>query len=428
MPINYPRGVRDLFPNEAIFREELINKIKEVFQNFGFYPINTPVFESLDVLLAKNTIGEENKLIYKINGENLGLRYDHTISLARFFAMHQEIQLPFKRYVIDKAWRKEEPQKLRYREFTQADIDILGGNEIYTTAEVIAAVAKLFEKININYEIHLNDRQILDALFESLKIEQELAIKTMRIIDKSDKASIDQISDMLKELNLGSEIVNQIIMFITSSTSNEDKLKYAEDLLKEKAKPFIERLNKLLKIINLYGLKTNIIIDFSIVRGIDYYNSLIFEFKLSETKNPSLSIAGGGRYDNLISIYSNKPTPAVGASIGVDRILDYLNYSSYQKHTYSKLFIAYINDSNYEYAVKIASLLRDNGINADLNVSNKNITNQLYYANMLKFKYAMIIGDKEEKANTINLKDLEIGSEQSISLNNLIQTLKKLNI
>ncbi len=425
MQIKYPRGVRDLKPNEAIFREQIINQIKITFQNFGFYPIDTPIFESLDVLLVKHAIGDENRLIYKLSSGNLGLRYDHTISLARFFAMHQEIHLPFKRYVIDKAWRKEEPQKLRYREFTQADIDILGGNEIDTIAEVIAAIAKSFEKININYEIHLNDRQILDALFESFNIDQELSIKIMRIIDKYDKLSKDQISDLLKELNLSAEIINQIILFITDDADNNTKLKYVGDLLKEKGIPLINRLNELLQIIKLYNLKSKIFIDFSIIRGLDYYTSLIFEFKLVD-KNTSLSIAGGGRYDKLISLYSNKTMSAVGGSIGIDRILNFLNYSAIEKYSYSEIFIAYINHINYNYALKVANLLRDNNINIDLNVSNKNISSQLFYANILKFKYVIIIGNKEQNLNAINLRDLRTGSEQSINLNNLVDNLNLL--
>ena len=156
-----------MLPNEALFRNEMLRKFEEVYRRFGFVTIDTPVFESLYILRAKNAIGEESKLIYELKDENLGLVYDHTVSLARYYAMHQEIPLPFKRYFIGKAWRREEPQKSRYREFTQADIDILGGSPIYTDAEIIGAAAKALEAIGVGFEMKLNDRRIVDMILKS---------------------------------------------------------------------------------------------------------------------------------------------------------------------------------------------------------------------------------------------------------------------
>ena len=156
--IPFPRGVRDLLPNEALFRNELVEKIESVFRLFGYLSIDTPAFESISILKAKNTIGADNKLIYEMKNEQLGLRYDHTVSLARYMAMHQELPMPFKRYYIGKAWRREEPQRLRYREFMQADADIIGGEKTKTDAAVIAVAAIILDNIGIDYAIGINDR------------------------------------------------------------------------------------------------------------------------------------------------------------------------------------------------------------------------------------------------------------------------------
>ncbi len=429
MDLKYPRGVRDLMPNEAIFREELILKIKEIFQNFGFYPIDTPIFESLDVLFAKNAIGNESKLIYKIEGNELGLRYDHTVSLARFFAMHQEVQLPFKRYMIDKIWRKEEPQKMRYREIMQADIDIIGGNELYADAEVLAAISSALEKLNIKYELHLNNRQILDIFLETIGITMQdsnhtLLNNIMRIIDKLDKLDADKVTDLLNELNLGEEKVNQIMNFINFSGTNKAKLTYLQDILKENGTQLIKKIKDLLDLFKEYKLNCDPILDFSIVRGLDYYTSTIFEFKLSEGASKS-SIAAGGRYDKLISVYTNKNVPAVGASIGINRIMDYLNYSNSKKFTYSDVYIAYIKPENYEYAVNTATLLRNAGISADLNISDKNLSNQLHHASMLNFKLAVIIGHNEQAANQVTVRNFETGAEEKVKLEELINFINK---
>ncbi len=427
MDLKYPRGVKDLMPNEAISKEELVEKVKAVFTLFGFYPIDTPVFESLDVLFAKNAIGEEDKLIYKIQDSNLGLRYDHTVSLARFFAMHNDVQLPFKRYIIDKIWRREEPQKMRYREVIQADIDILGGNQFHANAEVIAATAAALSALGIKYEIHINDRRILDKFIKSIGIDTDaddsMPMKIMHIIDKNDKLDGDKISDLLNNLGLGDEKVNQIMEFIGLQSGNNEKLNYLRGILKQEDQQVIKEIEDLLNELEYYGFSSEPIIDFSIVRGLDYYTSLIFEFKLSDKSSKS-SIAAGGRYDNLISVYSSKSMPAVGASIGISRVMDYLKCHESKKLTNSVIYIAYINEGNYAYAVKAAGMLREAGIATDLNISDKNLSNQMRHASMLNFRLAAIIGDNEQAAGEVTLRDFASGDEKKVKLEYLVSEVK----
>ncbi|MEM0147502.1 MAG: histidine--tRNA ligase [Candidatus Micrarchaeaceae archaeon] len=414
--LQLPRGMHDLLPNEALFKQNIVKKIEENFKKFGFLAINTPSLETLDILKAKNVIGEEDKLIFEIKDENLGLRYDQTVSLARYYSMHREVQLPFKRYAIGNVWRKEEPQKNRYREFTQADVDILGGNLLWANAEIIATLAKSLEEIEINYSIKINDRKFLDLIFEKLGINAE-SHKIFRIIDKLDKLGKDEIARQLNEI-LEENQADEIIKLIGRNGTNNEKLDFLSNIFGENED--IKNMRNLINLLNIYELKGSYDIDFSLVRGLDYYTSLVFEFKNPKNESDP-SIGGGGRYDNLIEKYSPVKITAVGGSIGIDRIINMLNPE--EKYTPAKVILCYINENNFEYALKIANQLRNKGIYTDLNISNKNIVNQLKYANALKFEYAVIVGDEEEKERKAKLRELLTGKEEKLSVDDIIQRL-----
>jgi histidyl-tRNA synthetase len=420
--IPFPRGVRDLLPNEALFRNEVLKKIEEIFQRFGFLTIDTPTFESIKVLNAKGGIGEDTKLIYEMKEEDVALRYDLTVSLARYVAMNQSLPQPFKRYAIGKAWRREEPQKLRYREFTQADADIIGGRVAATDAEVIAVCANVLGSLGIEYTVQINNRKFLDDLFETIGISKDLFMPVLRAIDKLDKIGRDGVTEMLQKLNLSRDVVSKIDTLINFDGTNEDKLAYLEKTLKNK-QPITE-LRETLEILELYKLREGSLnINFSLVRGFDYYTGIVFEYKLADTSIKS-SIGGGGRYDNLIGVFGGKSMPAVGSSLGIDRLLDVLNFSSSIKQTYATVFIATINDKNYNYALQVANLFRAQGIGVDVNMASRNISNQLAYANALNFKYAIVIGDMEEKKNELKIRNLIDGSESTTSINDALEILK----
>jgi histidyl-tRNA synthetase len=411
--IPYPRGVRDLMPNEALFTNELLKKIESVFQRFGFLTIDTPTFESLKVLKAKGGIGSEDDLIYEIKDEDLGLRYDHTVSLARYMAMHQEMPLPFKRYYIGKVWRKDEPQKNRYREFVQADIDVVGGDSVINNAEAVAAAASALDQIGIDYEIHISDRRIIEDIMASMGIDPSRFVEAERIIDKLDKVGMDKVNELLIKSGIEEETVRQLALLIGKEGTNEDRLDYVHGMLKDK-KP-AEELRQLLALLEKYNLRGKPVFDISLVRGLQYYTGVVFEFKDTMGKVKS-SLAGGGRYDKLISLYSGRDVPAVGVSLGVDRILDLMGYSSSIKKTFATVYVAYIKEKNYEYALKVANFFRANGINTDINTAKRNITNQFSYANSLKFGYAVIVGDSEEKESKVKMRNLVTGEESLMSL------------
>ncbi len=420
--IPFPRGVRDLMPNEALFRNEVLKKIEEVFQRFGFLTIDTPAFESLKILNAKGAIGEEAKLIYEMKYEDIALRYDLTVSLARYMAMHQSLPMPFKRYAIGKVWRREEPQRLRYREFTQADVDIVGGRTTAADAEVIAVGARALEALGVDYTVQINNRKFADELFESMGIAKEMSISVMRAIDKLDKVGRDGVVDSLLKLGISRDIVSKVDALINLNGSNEDKLSYLEKTL-VKSKASVQEMRETLAILDTYKLKGVVNVNFALVRGIDYYTDMVFEYWSGDPTVKS-SIGSGGRYNNLVGVLSNKQLPAVGSSLGIDRLLDLLGFESSVRQSYATVYVATINDGNYIYALRVAELFRAQGIAVDLNVATRNISNQMSYANSLKFRYAIIIGDAEQKENKVKVRDLVDGSEKSLGIDEALVLVK----
>lgn len=418
--IPFPRGVRDLMPNEALFRNELLRKIENVFQLFGFLTIDTPSFETMQVLNAKNGIGEDTKLIYEMKDEKLGLRYDHTVSLSRYVATHQDLPTPFKRYYIGKVWRREEPQKLRYREVTQADADIVGGNRGTTDSEVIAVAAMILENIGIEYFIEINNRELIEKVFEKFGLRDEQFAFVARALDKMDKAGEAKVVEMLKALNLTDSLVDQIMGFATLKGVNEEKLSYIDQLLGNTEDT--KELRNTLSLLQNYNLRGEIFVSCGTMRGLDYYTGNVFEYKNKGDR--SVSIGGGGRYDKLIELYGGKSILAVGVSLGIDRILEMLNFSTSMVYTYANVFVATVNDSNYTYALKVANTMRVNGIPTDINLSTRNLTNQLSYANAIKTKYVVVVGDAEEKSASVKLRNLITGSESSVKIDEAIKMIK----
>ncbi len=419
--IPFPRGVRDLLPNAALFRNELLRKVEGVFQRYGFLTIDTPMLESLKILNANGAIGEDAKLIFEIKGDELGLRYDQTVSLARYMGMHQELPLPFRRYAIGRAWRRDEPQKGRYREFTQADVDIIGGETASADAEVIAVAGKALEGLGIEYKARISNRAMMNSILDKFGVKAELHVETMRIIDKLEKLGRDKIVELLSSLGLEKEQVGRIDGLINMQGTNEEKIAFAKSITNDKS---VEDLASLIGLIGLYGLGGDIAVDFSIVRGLDYYTGVVFEFadKLGRIRG---SIAAGGRYDSLIETYSGRKMPAAGASLGIDPILDIMGFMDSPKYTYAKLFVINVKDSNYQYALSVANWFREKGIATEVNLSNRNISNQLSYANSLKFPYAAIIGDIEQGSKKIKLRNLVSGEEILVSQEEALQTITK---
>jgi histidyl-tRNA synthetase len=423
MTIATPRGTRDYGPSETIFLKSLIATTEDIFKRFGFYPIETPSIENMETLSAKAYGEESTKELYVIEGGEEGLRYDFTVPLARYVSMNKDIRLPFKRYYIGNAWRKDEPQRLRYREFMQADVDIIGSNEPISDAEVIATAAMAIEKLGlVQYVIRINSRILLDALLAFFKIPGEKHQKAIRSIDKLDKIGVSGVIEEMKSNEIDQQNSEKIINFILEKSSNAEILSKLNTNIPD-TKPELDRINKILDLLSVYNLNGTIQLDLSLARGLDYYTSTVCEFVAYEGEKRLPSLGGGGRYDNLIGIYSKKETPAVGMSLGIGRIFNLLYQSDKQK-TYADVYVTYINEENMKYAMTVANRIRASGVYVDFEVTKRNLSKQLEHSSSLGVTYTIIIGKQEMEQNMVKIRNMYSGEERMATVEEALSIIK----
>jgi histidyl-tRNA synthetase len=418
-----PRGVRDFGPSEAISLRYMIGVTEEMFKRFGFSPIETPAIENLSVLDAKSAYSEEqDKEIFRIENEAAGLRYDLTVPLARYVASNRDLVLPFKRYQIATSWRKDEPQRLRYREFLQADVDVVGSSETDSDAEVIAATLLSIEKLGVTeYALLLNSRPLLQSIIEFFKVPKGKETQAIRVLDKLQKVGKEGVLKQLNELGVDLNAGKALLEFVEKEEDNEGKLERLTAGIAG-AEEEVSKMRELLDLLKSYQLRGRIIVDFSLARGFDYYTGFIWEAVMEEGGKRLPTIVSGGRYDKLIGTYSDRSIPAVGSSIGLSRIFDLIGEKSATR-THAKVFVAFIGD-NRAYASHVANALRASGIYTDLNYMKRNLSKQLEYAGALGIRYAAILGDKERAANKVNLRDMLNGSEELLTVEETAGKLK----
>ncbi|MDE1874173.1 MAG: histidine--tRNA ligase [Candidatus Micrarchaeota archaeon] len=423
MSDNTPRGVRDFSPAEAISLKRISGIAEEVFKRFGFYPLETPALENMSVLNSKAYGDEPSKEIFVMKDEETGLRYDFTVPLARYVAANKDLVLPFKRYQIGSAWRKDEPQKMRYREFAQADVDIVGSAETGSDAEVIAAAALVLEELGMrNYVILVNSRSLLKQVILGLGVPADKEVQAIRILDKLQKLKREESLAQLSALVPEGQVAEKLLGFVEQEGSNEEKLQRVSANVAE-SKDEVARMQELLKLLSAYKLNGKIVFDMALARGFDYYTGFVWEFAIEEEGKRLPSVGGGGRYDSLIGMYSKRNTPATGSSLGISRIFDVMGSSSASK-TYAKVFVAVIGQQNSEYALNAATALRGNGIYLDMNPLGRNLSKQMEYASSLGIPWVIIVGDKEREANKLKLRNMGSGDEELITLQEAIEKLR----
>jgi histidyl-tRNA synthetase len=423
MAIEMVRGVRDYTPEETIALKEMISVVEDIFKRFGFVPIETPSIETLDTLNAKAYGQDTRKEIYVLEGGKEGLLYDFTVPLARFVAMNKDMPMPFKRYQIGKAWRRDEPQKMRYREFIQADIDIVGANENLSEAEVIAATGLSLEALRFErYTIQINSRVFLNAILNLFSVPKEKHIQAIRAIDKFAKTTKDDVISQLTALGIDAKKADELIGFVTEELDFDKKLqKLVTNAPETKAEA--ERMGNLLHLIDDYHLNGSVKLNLALARGLDYYTGTIFEFIAYDNEKQLPSFAGGGRYDTLIGTYSKTDVPAVGCSIGISRIFEASDIDEF-RHTYARAYVAWIGAENVDYAVNAATMLRARGIYTDMNVKDRNISKQLEHINSMKIKYAVIVGKNEKQENKVRLRDMVNGNEEMLNIEEAVNKIK----
>jgi len=412
---NLPSGLRDFSNEIKILRNKIFSKIEEIFKRFGFDPIETPTIEYWDTMKGKYGEEAENKLIWRFklpySDKEYALRYDQTIPLARFFSNHRP-NLPFKRYVIDKSYRYENPQKGRYREFYQADFDIVGSKEPESDAEILNIVNFIFKEFNFsNYKIVINDREFLRFVFEkNLNINEEKIKKVYTIIDKLDKIGIENVKRELN--NVVGELSDKIIEII--SLKNQEVIDYLS-----KYEEISKEINYFNNILDLLNDKSKIEINLSLVRGLDYYTGMIYEAIVEKPRIGSLS--GGGRYDNLLKLFTNEEIPAVGGSIGVERLIDVgieLGIFKIDKKTYTEICVVYFEDT-FKDAWNICNKLREIGLNCYIDLMRRDFDKQIKYAVDKDIRFLLIVGKKELLENSVLLQDRYTKEKIKISINNL---------
>lgn len=425
-------GFMELMPTEQILFNQIKDTIKDTYENYGFLPLDTPIVELSDVLLAKAG-GETEKQIYRFNkGDNdLSLRFDLTVPLAKYVSQYyNEISFPFRRYQIGKVYRGERPQKGRFREFYQCDIDIIGDGElsVINDAELPSVIYNVFKKLGFNkFTIRINNRKILNGLYEYLDLKEK-SVDIMRIIDKIEKIGRENVIKELLDLSIKQESINTILDFIEISGNTDEKLAKLEEL-NINNELFTEGYNELkevVKNIRLFGVPNeNFTVDYTIARGLDYYTGTVYETFLDEYRSLG-SVCSGGRYENLAEYYTDKKLPGVGISIGLTRLFYKLNemniIKANQKSISKVLVVSMVPDITK--SIETATTLRTAGISTEVYLNDKKIKAKFKYADKLNIPYVVIIGEDEISNNVVTLKNMETGEQETLDIEKVIEKIK----
>ncbi|HEY8401307.1 MAG TPA: histidine--tRNA ligase [Cytophagaceae bacterium] len=446
-----PRGTRDFGPEKMIRRNFILDNIKQVFQKFGFLPLETPAMENLSVLTGK--YGDEgDKLIFKIlnSGNYLegtttedytkgvkeltskisekALRYDLTVPFARYVVMNRgELTFPFKRYQIQPVWRADRPSRGRYREFYQCDADVVGTDSLLCEAEIVLMINEAFARLGIkDFTIKINNRKILTGLTEAIGkkgCEAELCVA----IDKLDKIGVGGVVEELKSKDFSEEAIHKLYPFLEITGSTEEKIAYLKEIFStsEVGTKGLEELEQVLDYVKKFELtQPNVEFDITLARGLSYYTGAIFEVKADGVQIGSIS--GGGRYDNLTGVFGLPGLSGVGISFGVDRIYDVmeeLDLFPKTTSTSTKILICCFDDEAVTYSLPVLKRLREAGINSEIYPETSKMKKQLNYANDKKIPYVLIVGSDEIKTGNLTLKDMLKGEQERLSIEEIISKL-----
>ena len=439
-----PKGTRDFTPKEMIRRNYILSTIRNVFEKYAYLPIETPSIENLSTLMGK--YGEEgDRLIFKIlnsgdftKGADMtaapnalagqicekGLRYDLTVPFARFVAMHQnDLSFPFKRYQMQPVWRADRPQKGRYREFYQCDVDVIGSNSLLNEAELLKITDEAFSKLKIDITIKVNNRKILSGMAELVGA----ADKTTDIctaIDKLDKIGKENVIKELLERGISEEAIEKITPFFDINGSNAEKLAKLRTLFENIPVGItgVDELEKMLEYAQLLHVQSKIEIDIVLARGLNYYTGAIFEVRANQVAIGSIS--GGGRYDDLTGIFGLKNMSGVGISYGAERIYDVMEeLSLFPEDIATPVKVLFLNFGEKEaaYALPVLQLLREKNIASEIFPDKAKIGKQMTYANAKGIPYVIMAGEDEMNENVFTLKDMISGEQSKVSVLELIE-------
>lgn len=424
-------GFMELPPQEQVLFERIKRTLEDTYQMYGFFPIDTPVLEYSEILLAKSA-GETEKQVYRFNkgDKDIAMRFDLTVPLAKYVAKnYSAITFPFKRYAIGKVYRGERAQKGRFREFYQADIDIIGDGSlsIVNDAEIPSIIYTIFTDLGLSdFTIRINNRKILNGLFEMNGLDEN-ATDIMRTIDKIDKIGVEATKEELIGLGVETETATMLIELMTYKDTNENVLAKLETYT-GKSETFdlgYQELKDVIYYIGKFGVpEKNYRIDLSIARGLDYYTGTVYETFVND--HPEIgSVCSGGRYDNLAEYYTKKSLPGVGMSIGLTRFFYVLNeykYLNTKLNAPADVLIIPMTD-DMSTAVSISARLRDEGLRTQIYMEKKKFKAKISYANKLSIPYAMFLGEDEIKEDKVTVKNMYSGEQVTVSLDDAVETM-----
>ena len=446
-----PKGTRDYSPEIMVKRNYIFDTIKSVFKLYGYMPLETPAMENLSTLMGK--YGEEgDKLLFKIlnSGDFIGnipdqelleknsikltnkisekgLRYDLTVPFARFVVQHQsELTFPFKRYQIQPVWRADRPQKGRYREFYQCDVDVVGSDSLLHEVELIQMVDEVYRRLKIKVRLLINNRKILAGIAEIIGYPDQLTDITVAI-DKMDKIGLDKVNAELREKGITEEAIVKLQPILNLEGSNSEKLEKLKTILQDSPIGLkgVEELSMVFNYLKDVDIRTEIKLDLTLARGLSYYTGAIFEVKALDVQIGS--ITGGGRYDNLTGVFGMAGVSGVGISFGADRIFDVLNQLDlYPKEAVNGTELLFINFGEKEaaFSMGILSKVRAAGIRAEIFPDAAKMKKQMSYANAKNIPFVAIVGENEMSEGKAMLKNMETGEQNLVSVEELIAAIR----
>ncbi|MDX9933047.1 MAG: histidine--tRNA ligase [Bacteroidales bacterium] len=446
-----PKGTRDFTPQEMANRNYIFNTIKSVFQLYGFQQIETPAMENLSTLMGK--YGDEgDKLLFKIlnSGDFLnnvneaelldrnsikltnkiaekGLRYDLTVPFARFVVQNRDkISFPFKRYQIQPVWRADRPQKGRYREFYQCDVDVVGSDSLLNELELIQIVDEVYRRLKINVVIKINNRKILSGIAEIIGEAEKITDITVAI-DKLDKIGLEKVNEEIASKGISQNAIDKLQPILKLSGTNSEKLNQLKSVLatSETGLKGIEEMETIFGLCETMQIKSRIELDLTLARGLNYYTGAIFEVKALDVEIGS--ITGGGRYDNLTGVFGMPGVSGVGISFGADRIYDVLNQLNLYPETSEEqtriLFVSF-GEKELMYCLPWLKILRENGINCEIYPEPAKMKKQMSYADNKNIPFVAIVGENEMTENKVMLKNMKTGEQQFCSLEETLKLIK----
>ncbi len=446
-----PKGTRDFSPAEMAGRNYIFDTIKRVFEKYGYSPIETPAMENLSTLLGK--YGEEgDKLLFKVlnSGNYLseiadddlrdpdpgklsfkicekGLRYDLTVPFARYIVQNRnEVTFPFKRYQIQPVWRADRPQKGRYREFYQCDADVIGSNSLLNEVELIQIMDEVFSALGIKNIIKINDRKILSGIAETIEQSDKITDITIAI-DKIEKTGIDQVNKELEQKGLKKSDIEFIGGIITYKGDNNKKIAELKSLLSKSpaALKGLEEIETILDYLRNIKLNSELKIDLTLARGLDYYTGIILEVEASDMEIGS--ICGGGRYDDLTGIFGLPDVSGVGISFGAERIYDVMNkLNLFPKDTAYSVRLMFVNfgKSEEKYCLGLLTKVRSRGISSEIYPEQAKLKKQMSYANNKAIPFVALVGESEIKENKITVKNMETGEQSKMNFDEMLAILE----